>query len=804
MAEINQIVSNEAIEGIKKADEAIVLFDGNVDKLIQSILSLTKAFGSESANMKDVNKLMRDTAATAKQLEATQKSRVNLSEKVSAADRKAAADLEKLLKKEQEHQAALKLEVKTINDAIRQNKALTQERNNATTSLGKQSKEVQELNTKLQKNTEFIRQNGSASDKQRMNIGNYKSAVSGLTTAIAGIAAAWASLSFFKDSFAAYEKQEKANRKLLASLDGNKLAFKQLSAQSKELMLTMGVPDEAINQIQMMGKAANLSMTDIKKLTEASVILSVATGKDLDSAYSGLIRTLSGQGKALKALGPEFAALTAEQLRNGEAIDMVISKYGPMANVAASATDKMSASWGEFKELVGQAISGVAIPALNALNGALKVVTDSSMTWVDRIYAMRTGSYKLYQAAIDRKKAEEDLKDTTDKAAIRNHASTKAIIAQAVAQKLAESAAITAEQNRQKSAGTITKQITVYQKLQQDLTDLTDTFKDLKAANQPVPQTLIDQIIAKQRQIKGVEESVAAIGAGLAAIAGKGYTGGITLSGKSKAAKGTIGSRTNIVPTGAPKGTESIFKEGEGKDFALEQAQVTSDAIFAIVANSSMAEFDLKMSLLQKEKDAKLSNAKLTEAQKKKIEEEYAKKESKLKTEQFKKDKAAAIIQAIINTALAVTKASPDVPLMIAAGIAGAAQTAIIAAQKIPQFDKGTNYTPSTFIAGEKRPEWMITPKGDVSLVTRPTLFTGMAGATIIGGKDTERIMNAGGNVANRNIAPYIKGMTSEIVDAIRNKTELHISASGSRITERTGNYNKQYFNRKVSWLNRH
>jgi hypothetical protein len=140
-------------------------------------------------------------------------------------------------------------------------------------------------------------------------------------------------------------------------------------------------------------------------------------------------------------------------------------------------------------------------------------------------------------------------------------------------------------------------------------------------------------------------------------------------------------------------------------------------------------------------------------------------------------------------------------PAGIAAGIAGAALTIKLAKQPIPQFDSGSTSTPSQFIAGERRPEFMITPSGGVQLVTKPTLFKNMAGATVIGGEETAEIMratNAGQKAES--IAPYISRMERNIVTAIKDKRELHISAKGDRITEREGSYNKTYFNRKISW----
>lgn len=125
------------------------------------------------------------------------------------------------------------------------------------------------------------------------------------------------------------------------------------------------------------------------------------------------------------------------------------------------------------------------------------------------------------------------------------------------------------------------------------------------------------------------------------------------------------------------------------KDFYLSSIETTANAAFDIWRNQTDARLDYELNALNVAMEKELANKNLTEEQKDKIREKYAKKEKLLKTQAFKKQKTADIIQAIINTALAVTRALPNVPLSIAAGIAGAAQVATIAAQPIPQFSGG-------------------------------------------------------------------------------------------------------------------
>ncbi|MGH0945214.1 phage tail tape measure protein [Bacillus mycoides] len=78
------------------------------------------------------------------------------------------------------------------------------------------------------------------------------------------------------------------------------------------------------------------------------------------------------------------------------------------------------------------------------------------------------------------------------------------------------------------------------------------------------------------------------------------------------------------------------------------------------------------------------------EQQKAAIDAEFQKKEAALKTEQFKKQKQADITQSLINTAVAVTKALPNIPLSILAGALGAIQTGIIVSKPVPKFERGT------------------------------------------------------------------------------------------------------------------
>ncbi|GAG52565.1 unnamed protein product, partial [marine sediment metagenome] len=72
-----------------------------------------------------------------------------------------------------------------------------------------------------------------------------------------------------------------------------------------------------------------------------------------------------------------------------------------------------------------------------------------------------------------------------------------------------------------------------------------------------------------------------------------------------------------------------------------------------------------------------------------KLDKEFDKKRKKAMRAQAIRTKVVGIMEAAIHTASAIIEALPNIPLAIAVGIMGAAQTALIAAQPLPTFAKG-------------------------------------------------------------------------------------------------------------------
>lgn len=138
-------------------------------------------------------------------------------------------------------------------------------------------------------------------------------------------------------------------------------------------------------------------------------------------------------------------------------------------------------------------------------------------------------------------------------------------------------------------------------------------------------------------------------------------------------------------------------KKKELAQFTIDQARVVADTIFTIMQQNRQANFDADMTALEETRNRELDNKNLTESQRAQIEKRYRLEEARLKQQAWKQQKDADLAQAVINGALAISRAwtlglPAAIPASIAAGVATAAQIAVIANTKPPKFADGTEF----------------------------------------------------------------------------------------------------------------
>jgi hypothetical protein len=163
------------------------------------------------------------------------------------------------------------------------------------------------------------------------------------------------------------------------------------------------------------------------------------------------------------------------------------------------------------------------------------------------------------------------------------------------------------------------------------------------------------------------------------------------------------------------KTVEEIEKTGDAwQETFREWAQVGQDAINT-VEMALQGQFDRQLNRLEQQKDIAILFAGESAEAREEIERQYDEKRKEILQRQARQNKAFAIMNSIINTAQAVISAlamtPPNVPLSIAVGAIGAAQTAIIASQQIPQFYKGTDNAPEGWAWTQEKGREVITDK---------------------------------------------------------------------------------------------
>ena len=144
-----------------------------------------------------IKKLMDETKESTKQLE---KENEKIGDKLSKPYKENAIQIEKnkaqvkgLSTEYRNNQTILvslnkdhKNNLKSINDLIERNKALRQERNRVDITTEKGQKRLKDLNAEIDKNDKLIKDNNDNLIKQKINIGNYSSALDGLPGPIGG------------------------------------------------------------------------------------------------------------------------------------------------------------------------------------------------------------------------------------------------------------------------------------------------------------------------------------------------------------------------------------------------------------------------------------------------------------------------------------------------------------------------------------------------------------------------------------------------------------------------------------------
>ena len=151
-------------------------------------------------------------------------------------------------------------------------------------------------------------------------------------------------------------------------------SVQKLKEYAGELQSVSEVGDEAL--LPMMAKlaAAGRNQSEIMDIMKVSLDVAAGSGQSLDSVVNNLSKTFGGYAGELGETVPEIKALSAEQLKNGEAVKILGEKYKGMAEATANPIVQLSNTFGDLKEKIG----GMFLPLIQGIARGLTTVIDTA------------------------------------------------------------------------------------------------------------------------------------------------------------------------------------------------------------------------------------------------------------------------------------------------------------------------------------------------------------------------------------------------------------------------------------------
>jgi len=253
----------------------------------------SKALGKGNG-ITSVTEIKRVSEAYA-QSNAAVKASIELDKQLRAADdevvkgklrlQQANANQSKILKE----QIALEdKEIGTLKRLSVENSKLTRERQGLNLETKKGTDRLKEINAQLDKNNKIIRNSSDAMGKQRLNIGNYKSAIGGLTSALGQLGLAFSAFTIMRDAFKTMVDFEKATASLSAITGATGSDLTALKGTILDLATSMKVGvTETTKLFEIVGSQMPQLLKDsegMKAVAESAIILSKASGDSIESS----------------------------------------------------------------------------------------------------------------------------------------------------------------------------------------------------------------------------------------------------------------------------------------------------------------------------------------------------------------------------------------------------------------------------------------------------------------------------------------------------------------------------------------
>lgn len=249
--------------------------------------------------------------------------------------------------------------------------------NNTSKDLNKGAKAVNGLKT-------AFNETGGAAAGFASKMGSVATSGGGVAVAItAAVMAAKKYIETLKKANEAYEVQEKAEKALQKAADNNPYLNGESVHRLKEYASTIqsfsNYGDEGTIDIMAQLASTGRTESEIMKIMGAAADYAAAKHIDLKTAAESLNSTYSGMAGTMGRQIADIKDLTDEQLKNGDAIDLIAKKYKGFAQEAADGGTQAKNAFGDFMESVGR----LANPTFEALDAKAKSFWEKMTSHMD-------------------------------------------------------------------------------------------------------------------------------------------------------------------------------------------------------------------------------------------------------------------------------------------------------------------------------------------------------------------------------------------------------------------------------------
>jgi hypothetical protein len=204
----------------------------------------------------------------------------------------------------------------------------------------------------------------SFKSKMQQDLGGLEKSFGSFAKLGASIAAGFAALKIgqflsegIRDAIEAEKSLAKLANQLKVTGEFSEAAVREFDEFAGAVERATNVSAEAVLEQTALAKSFGLTNEESKNLVRAATQLSAVTGDSLSTSVDTLLKSYQGQSRQLSLVIGETANLTKEQLRNGDAIDLINAKYGGTAEAALNtfggALTALERSFGDIAKEIG-------------------------------------------------------------------------------------------------------------------------------------------------------------------------------------------------------------------------------------------------------------------------------------------------------------------------------------------------------------------------------------------------------------------------------------------------------------------